>query len=72
MGSLFKSYFLIGTVLFCIVMLCSKKAFREYKNSSERLRKQSFTEAYISYAIGAIIYCYAWIISIPLTIIAFL
>ena len=69
MTSFLKIYIEIATTLLFVIMACSTKAFNEFKNSSERLRNQSFTEAFISYSIGAIIYSYTWIISVPLTMI---
>lgn len=65
----FQIYMAIGTGLLFLIIMCSGKAFHEYKNSTERLRNQSFTEAFISYFIGAMIYSYTWIVSVPLTFI---
>ena len=65
----FKIYTTIATLLLFVIMACSTKAFSEYKNSSEHLRRQSFTKAFILYFIGAVIYSYTWIISVPLTFI---
>lgn len=62
-------YCLVANIVLVFVMLCFQKNFIEFKNSNEEMRNKSFTEVFFAFVIGAIIYSYTWIISVPLTFI---
>lgn len=59
-------YCTVANAILAIILINPQDAFMEFRKSTEKLRKQSFTMALLSYAGRAILYSYSWIIALPL------